>query len=67
MLKEIYETFAGRTGRVLHPFLGSGNGLLACIDLGLIGFGYDLSENNKNGYVVRVNNGKPGTYGELVG
>lgn len=67
LLKEIYETFAGRTGRVLHPFLGSGNGLLACIDLGLIGFGYDLSENNKNGYVVRVNNGKPGTYGELVG
>lgn len=67
LLKEIYETFAGRTGRVLHPFLGSGNGLLACSDLGLIGFGYDLSENNKNAYILRVNNGKPGTYEELVG
>lgn len=67
LLKEVYETFAGRMGRVLHPFLGSGNGLLACIDLGLIGFGYDLSQNNKNGFIVRVNKGKPGTYGELVG
>ena len=67
LLKEIYETFAGRTGRVLHPFLGSGNGLLACADLGLIGFGYDLSKNNKNAYILRVNKGKPGVYEELVG
>jgi DNA modification methylase len=44
------------------PFLGSGNTLLATSNLGMSAFGYDLSEEYKNAYIVRVNEARPGSY-----
>lgn len=39
--------------RCLIPFLGSGNGLQACRDLGIEAFGCDLSTEYKNKYLLR--------------
>jgi ParB/RepB/Spo0J family partition protein len=62
MIQEILQTFGWEGCRVMSPFLGSGNTLLAASNLGMTAFGFDLSEEYKNSYIIRVNESKPGDY-----
>ena len=62
LIQEVLQTFAWQGCRVMVPFLGSGNTLLAASNLGLTGFGFDLSEEYKNSYTVRVTESKPQAY-----
>lgn len=54
LMQEILKTFAYPGARVIVPFLGSGNTLIACYKEGMNGYGYDLSEEHKRGFLVRV-------------
>lgn len=54
LMKEIYDTFAFTGSRVLIPFLGSGNGLLAAHSLGLQGIGFELSKSYKDSFLVKA-------------
>lgn len=62
LIQEVIQTFGWEGCRVMVPFLGSGNTLLATSNLGMSAFGYDLSEEYKNAYIVRVNEARPGSY-----
>ena len=62
MIQDVMQTFGWEGCRVMVPFLGSGNTLLATANLGMTAFGFDLSEEYKNGYILRVNEGKPGQF-----
>jgi len=55
LMKEIYETFAFPGSRVLIPFLGSGNGLIAAHSLGMAPVGFDLSKGYRDSFLVKVN------------
>lgn len=54
LMQELLKTFVYPGARVIVPFLGSGNTLIACYKEGMTGFGYDLSEEHKRGFLVRV-------------
>jgi len=55
LIKEILSTFlTGKDQKVLVPFLGSGNTILAATELGHKAFGYDLSTEYRNSFVSRV-------------
>lgn len=62
MLEDILSTFVAPGSRVLVPFLGSGNTLLAASNLGMQAFGYELSSEYKDSFVLRVHEGKFGAY-----
>ena len=62
LIQEILQTFAWEGCRVMVPFLGSGNTLLAASNLSLTAFGFDLSPEYKNPYTLRVMSGKPMAY-----
>lgn len=63
MMEEILETFIGGTkGVVLVPFAGGGNTLLAGSNKGHVVFGFDLEQVYKDGYVLKVESGRPGEY-----
>ena len=62
---DIIKTFKAPEGRVLTPFAGSGNTLLAASNLGSIGAGFDLSEEYRNAFVGRVDSGEPGKYASV--
>ena len=62
MIQEVLQTFAWEGCRVMVPFLGSGNTLLAASNLSLTAFGFELSPEYKNSYTLRVTNGKPMAY-----
>lgn len=62
MMQDIISTFAEPGQRVLIPFLGSGNTLLAASNLGLQAFGYELSQEYKDSFILRVHEGKSGGY-----
>jgi ParB/RepB/Spo0J family partition protein len=62
MIQEVLDTFTTRDANVLVPFLGSGDTLLAANNLGMTGFGYDLTEEYKTLYVDRVNSGEIGKF-----
>jgi len=54
LMKEVYDTFAFQGSRVLIPFLGSGNGILASQQLGMSAFGFELSKSYKDSFLVKV-------------
>jgi len=54
LMHEIYETFAFSGSRVLIPFLGSGNGLIAAHQLGMSATGFELSKAYKDSFLVKV-------------
>jgi len=62
MIQDVLQTFCLDGARILVPFLGSGNTLLAAANLNMTAFGSDLSQEYKDAYTVRVFSGKPGEY-----
>jgi site-specific DNA-methyltransferase (adenine-specific) len=54
LMKEIYDTFAFSGSRILIPFLGSGNGLLAANQLGMSACGFELSKSYKDSFLVKA-------------
>lgn len=54
LMKDIYETFAFPGSRVLIPFLGSGNGLIAAYQLGMSAMGFELSKGYRDSFLVKV-------------
>lgn len=62
MIQDILATFCWPGARVMVPFLGSGNSLLACSNLNLPAFGCDLGKEFRDSFVVRVEQGLPGQY-----
>lgn len=54
LMEEIYSTFAFSGSRILIPFLGSGNGLLAANKLGMSAVGFELSKGYKDSFLVKA-------------
>jgi DNA modification methylase/ParB-like chromosome segregation protein Spo0J len=54
LMRELYETFAFQGSRVLIPFLGSGNGLLAAHSLSMSAVGFELSKSYKDSFLVKA-------------
>lgn len=57
MITAVLKTFLRPNQRVMVPFLGSGNTLLAANNVLCSGFGFDLSEDYRNYYLRRVAEG----------
>lgn len=55
LLSDIYQTFISPGSRIMIPFLGSGNGILAAHNVECSAFGWDLSDEYRNDFIVRVN------------
>lgn len=55
LMKDIYETFAFQGSRVLIPFLGSGNGLIAAHQLNMTGIGFELTKSYRDSFLVKAN------------
>lgn len=54
LMEDILSTFAWESARVLVPFAGSGNTLLAASNLKMLPVGYDLTQEYRDGYVARL-------------
>ena len=54
LMRQIYETFAFPGSRLLIPFLGSGNGLIAAHSLGLSAVGFELGKSHKDSFLIKV-------------
>lgn len=54
LIVEIFQTLAAGTTNVYIPFLGSGESLLACYELGFRGFGSDLDARYKDKFMLAV-------------
>lgn len=54
LIGEILDTFVWPSARVLVPFLGSGNTLLAAYERQLSGVGWDLDQNHKDYFLLNV-------------
>lgn len=62
MIQDVIETFSDPGDRLMVPFLGSGNTLLAANNLGVHAFGYDLKKVYRDKFVVKVKEGELGNY-----
>jgi ParB/RepB/Spo0J family partition protein len=62
MIQELLSIFAAPGSRVLVPFLGSGNTLLAASNLNMKAFGYELNQPYKDAFTIRVFESKLGEY-----
>ena len=58
LMKEILSTFVMEGSRVLVPFAGSGNTLIAANQLSMFPIGYDLGKEYRDSYVTRILGGK---------
>lgn len=67
LIQEIISTFTLPNARVLVPFLGSGNTLLAANNLGMQAFGYELTREYKDSFTMRVGMGKLGNFQSYIG
>jgi len=54
LMKEIYETFTWPNSRILIPFLGSGNGILAAHQANMTALGFELSKAYKDSFLVEL-------------
>jgi DNA modification methylase len=54
LMEELYDTFAFQGSRILIPFLGSGNGLLAAYNKGMSAIGFELSKGYKDSFLVKT-------------
>jgi len=54
LMEEIYKTFAFPGSRVLIPFLGSGNGLIAAQKIGMSATGFELSKEYRDSFLVKT-------------
>ena len=54
LIRDVLCTFAYPSARIVVPFLGSGNTLIAAYHEGMSGWGYDLSEAHRNRFLARV-------------
>ena len=57
LMREIYSTFAFTGSRILIPFLGSGNGLIAAHTLDMTALGFELSKSYRDSFLVKVHSG----------
>ncbi|MFA6973093.1 MAG: ParB/RepB/Spo0J family partition protein [Gallionella sp.] len=62
MIQDMMQTFCWEGARIAVPFLGSGNSILAASNLGMLAFGWDLSQEYKDSYIIKVSGSKPGAY-----
>jgi ParB/RepB/Spo0J family partition protein len=62
MIQDMLSIFAAPDSRVLVPFLGSGNTMLAATNLGMKPIGYELTSAYKDSFVIRVHEGEYGKY-----
>jgi len=62
LYEQILPTFIGPNSRMFVPFVGSGNQLLAAANLQINAIGFDLCEDYRNGFIVRVQEGEFGHY-----
>lgn len=62
MIQDLLQTFCWESGRVLVPFAGSGNTLLAAANLGMTAIGTDLTQEYKDSFIVRVHESAPPRY-----
>jgi site-specific DNA-methyltransferase (adenine-specific) len=62
LIQDLLQTFAWEGCRLMVPFLGSGNTLLAAANIGMTAFGFDLTEDYRNAYTLHVQEGAPGQY-----
>ncbi len=62
MMVDILSTFCQPNSTGLVPFLGSGNTILAANNLKMHAYGFDLSEDYKRGYIIKVNEGSVGQF-----
>lgn len=62
LVQEILTTFVDVGSRIVVPFAGSGNTLLACANLGMDGTGFELSKEYQNSYILRVHASRPPLY-----
>lgn len=54
LMCDLFTTFCDGTHKILVPFLGSGNQILAANRVGMTCFGYDLSETYRNEFILKV-------------
>lgn len=54
LMEDLLETFANPRSVVLVPFLGSGNTLRAAYKAGMLGYGWDISEEYKDRFMLAV-------------
>ena len=54
LMQDIYDTFAFPGSRVLIPFLGSGNGLIAADNLGMSPVGFELSKGYRDSFLIKL-------------
>lgn len=62
LMVDIFATFVMPDSKIWDPFTGSGNAILAANNIQCICSGYDLSEENKAGFVLEVHRQEPGEY-----
>jgi ParB/RepB/Spo0J family partition protein len=62
MIQDVIQTFCWENSRILVPFAGSGNTLLAAENLGMTAIGCDLTQGYKDSFVVRVHDKTPPNY-----
>jgi len=55
LMSDILTTFTKENSKILVPFAGSGNTLIAAASCKMIPIGFDLTESYKEGYVIRIN------------
>jgi len=62
LIEEILDIFGYKGSTVLVPFLGSGNTLLAANNKDMNCFGFELSSQYKDEFVIRVHEQRPGNF-----
>ena len=55
LMEEIYDTFCFTSSRVLIPFLGSGNGIIAAHNKGMDAIGFEKSKGYRDSFLIKVN------------